>query len=170
MEMTCVYLVEPRSGLFFPSIDHVRSVVSKAGRGMANGNLTVVVDCKHFVGVDFTAAKGIKGLCMDYEKRHQDLIFINVTPGVERGLRSICDSLNIVASQFELHNSLKTFRYLSYPTLTPLSLFGTVSLAGMESSGVCGNGVIPHENGVISNHTSAPETYSPEHKIVNTVA
>ncbi|XP_069988281.1 sodium-independent sulfate anion transporter isoform X4 [Penaeus vannamei] len=149
-------LVEPRSGLFFPSIDHVRSVVSKAGRGMANGNLTVVVDCKHFVGVDFTAAKGIKGLCMDYEKRHQDLIFINVTPGVERGLRSICDSLNIVASQFELHNSLK-------------SAFKK-SLASMESSGVCGNGVIPHENGVISNHTSAPETYSPEHKIVNTVA
>ncbi|XP_037787000.1 sodium-independent sulfate anion transporter-like isoform X5 [Penaeus monodon] len=141
-------LVEPRSGLFFPSIDHVRSVVSKAGRGMASGNLTVVVDCKHFVGVDFTAAKGIKGLCMDYEKRHQDLIFINVTPGVERGLRSVCDNLTIVTSQFELHNSLKS----------------------MESSGVCGNGVIRHENGVISNHTSAPETYSPGHTIVNTVA
>ncbi|XP_042867178.1 sodium-independent sulfate anion transporter-like [Penaeus japonicus] len=101
-------LVEPRSGLFFPSIDHIRAVVSKAGRGTANGNMAVVIDCKHFVGVDFTAAKGIKNLCTDYEKRQQDLIFINVTPGVEQGLRAVSDKLNIVTSQLELYSSLKS--------------------------------------------------------------
>lgn len=45
---------------------------------------------------------------MDYEKRHQDLIFINVTPGVEQGLRALSDNLNIVTSQLELHSSLKS--------------------------------------------------------------
>ena len=50
-------MVEPRNGLFFPSIDHVRSQVNKAGVGPAESNVMVVIDCKHFTGVDYTSTK-----------------------------------------------------------------------------------------------------------------
>ncbi|KAK8753432.1 hypothetical protein OTU49_004486, partial [Cherax quadricarinatus] len=48
-------LVEPQSGLFFPSVDYVRTSVNKAGLTTASSRMTVVVDCGHFTGVDYTA-------------------------------------------------------------------------------------------------------------------
>ncbi|XP_050734429.1 sodium-independent sulfate anion transporter-like isoform X4 [Eriocheir sinensis] len=96
-------VVEPRSGLFFPSVDHVRNQVSKASMGPAQGSVMVVMDCSHFTGVDYSAVKGMKSLCNDFEKRHQPLIFTNVTPGVQRGLCSLIDNIVIAQSpdQFE---------------------------------------------------------------------
>ncbi|KAG0712732.1 Sodium-independent sulfate anion transporter [Chionoecetes opilio] len=88
-------LVEPRSGLYFPSVDHLRSQVTKAGVGPAGNSVMVVVDCRHFTGVDYTATKGMKSLCQDFEKRHQPLVFTNVTPGVERGLCALIDNIVI---------------------------------------------------------------------------
>lgn len=49
--------VAPRSGLFFPSVDHVRTQVTKTALLAANGTAPVVVDCSHFSGIDFTASK-----------------------------------------------------------------------------------------------------------------
>lgn len=50
-------VVEPRCGLFFPSVDHVRNQVSKASMGPAQGSVMVVIDCSHFTGVDYSAVK-----------------------------------------------------------------------------------------------------------------
>ncbi|XP_071552877.1 sodium-independent sulfate anion transporter-like isoform X2 [Panulirus ornatus] len=100
-------LVEPRSGLFFPSVDHIRAEVSKAAQVMAQENMMVVVDCSHFTGVDYTASKGIKGLCNDFEKRHQVLVFSNVTAGVKRGLTALNENINIASTPEQLQSLLK---------------------------------------------------------------
>lgn len=99
-------VVEPRDGLFFPSIDHVRAQVTKVGKGVAQGSVPVVVDCNHFTGVDYTAAKGIKGICADFAKRQQILVFTNVRPSLKAGLSSLSDNITI-ASPDELHSILK---------------------------------------------------------------
>lgn len=100
-------LVEPRSGLFFPSVDHIRAQVTKAGVGPAESSVMVVVDCKHFTGVDYTATKGMKSLCQDFERRHQPLVFTNVTPGVERGLCSLIDDIVIAHSSDQIDAAYK---------------------------------------------------------------
>ncbi|KAK8753435.1 hypothetical protein OTU49_004486, partial [Cherax quadricarinatus] len=99
-------LVEPQSGLFFPSVDYVRTSVNKVGLTTASSRMTVVVDCGHFTGVDYTAVKGIKSLCNDFEKRHQPLVFINVSKGVRKGLMSLNTDIKIAASQDELRSLL----------------------------------------------------------------
>ncbi|KAK7065718.1 hypothetical protein SK128_028314, partial [Halocaridina rubra] len=50
-------VVEPQDGLLFPSVDHVRAQITKAGLRNAQGTVPVVVDCTHFTAVDYTAAK-----------------------------------------------------------------------------------------------------------------
>ncbi|XP_045127808.1 sodium-independent sulfate anion transporter-like isoform X7 [Portunus trituberculatus] len=100
-------LVEPRSGLFFPSVDHIRGQVTKAGVGQGESSVMVVVDCKHFTGVDYTATKGMKNLCQDFERRHQPLVFTNVTPGVERGLCSLIDNIVIAHSSEQIDAAYK---------------------------------------------------------------
>ncbi|KAK3877558.1 hypothetical protein Pcinc_017744 [Petrolisthes cinctipes] len=98
--------VAPRSGLFFPSVDHVRTQVTKTAITAANGRAPVVVDCSHFSGIDFTASKGMKALCTDFERRQQGLVFTNITPGVERGLRALNEQVTIAKTPEELASTV----------------------------------------------------------------
>ncbi|CAL4190537.1 unnamed protein product, partial [Meganyctiphanes norvegica] len=50
-------VVEPRSGLYFPSVDYVRSCITKAGLREGQGTIPIVVDCSHFTGSDYSSTK-----------------------------------------------------------------------------------------------------------------
>lgn len=129
-------VVEPSSGLFFPSVDYVRAAVNKAGLITAQGITTVVVDCSHFTGVDFTAVQGIKGLCSDFEKRHQTLIFSNAPTSVKDGLQSLHADIKIATSPEELHSLLKSSH--------PVAILSNTSAIGHSSSvGSCHEGEDP---------------------------
>lgn len=51
--------------------------------------------------------QGMKSLCIDFEKRHQTLVFTNVTPGVNRGLTALHKQVRIAANDDQLQNILK---------------------------------------------------------------
>lgn len=56
----CEYLlITPDRSLAFPSVEYVRSVVSKAGVKQGSSSIPVVIDARHIQGADFTAAKVI---------------------------------------------------------------------------------------------------------------
>ncbi|XP_045582275.2 sodium-independent sulfate anion transporter isoform X2 [Procambarus clarkii] len=121
-------VVEPTNGLFYPSVEYVRATVSKAGLTTGQGSLTVVVDCSHFTGIDFTAAKGLGSLCLDFEKRQQNLVFTNVPPSVKKGLQSINEDIKIATSPDELHSLLRS----SYPA----AAVNITCTTGRSSTGV----------------------------------
>lgn len=50
-------VITPDRSLAFPSVEYLRSVVSKAGVKQGNSSIPVVIDSRHVQGADFTAAK-----------------------------------------------------------------------------------------------------------------
>ena len=50
-------MVEPRNGLFFLTIDFVKSQVNRAGYKTGLGSTPVVFDCKHMSGIDYSGSK-----------------------------------------------------------------------------------------------------------------
>jgi sodium-independent sulfate anion transporter 11 len=79
----CDYLlITPDRSLTFPSVEYVRTVVSKAGVKQGSSSIPVVIDARHIQGADFTAAKGIKSLIEDFHKRQQPILFYNLKPSV----------------------------------------------------------------------------------------
>lgn len=72
-------LLTPDRCLVFPSADYVRNLVTKHS---IKRNMSVVVDCSHVYGADFTAAKVIEMLTKDFSDRGQALFFYNLKPSV----------------------------------------------------------------------------------------
>ncbi|XP_066949703.1 sodium-independent sulfate anion transporter-like isoform X7 [Macrobrachium rosenbergii] len=140
-------LVEPHDGLFFPSVDHIRAGVSKVGRGVAQSRIPVVIDCCHFTGVDYTAAKGVKGLCSEFEKRQQTLIFTNVDPSLKTSLTHLYDKIRITSPD-QLYNELK---------VSPIE-----ELTGSPSNGYNDSPASVYNNGISSSEDrNDPEARDP---------
>ncbi|KAK9883788.1 hypothetical protein WA026_001983 [Henosepilachna vigintioctopunctata] len=79
----CDYiLITPDRSLAFPSVEYVRSVVSKAGIKQGYSSTPVVIDAKHIQAADFTTAAGIKSLIDDFHSRSQPIVFYNLKPSV----------------------------------------------------------------------------------------
>lgn len=82
-EWGCEYLmITPDRSLVFPSVEYVRNMVTKAGVKQGSSSIPVVIDSRHVQGADFTAAKGVKSLIDDFNKRNQPLLFYNLKPSV----------------------------------------------------------------------------------------
>ena len=47
----------PGNSLYFPAVDFLRTKVGKIGVKDGYSRLPVVIDCRHILGADFTAAK-----------------------------------------------------------------------------------------------------------------
>lgn len=69
----------PDRCLVFPSADYVRNLVTKHS---LKRDMPVVIDCSHVYGADFTAAKVIEMLTIDFANRGQALFFYNLKPSV----------------------------------------------------------------------------------------
>lgn len=50
-------MITPDRSLVFPSVEYVRSTVSKIGVKHGSSSIPVVIDSRHVQGVDFTAAR-----------------------------------------------------------------------------------------------------------------
>lgn len=72
-------MLTPDRCLVFPSADYVRNLVTKHS---LKRDMPVVVDCSHVYGADFTAAKVIEMLSIDFANRKQALFFYNLKPTV----------------------------------------------------------------------------------------
>ncbi|KAI5723570.1 hypothetical protein M8J76_008161 [Diaphorina citri] len=101
-------LVTPGNSLYFPAVDFIRTNVGRAGVKQGSSQLPVVVDCRYILGADFTAAKGVNGLILDFSRRGQGLYFYNPRPSVESVLRGVCsDAFLSVHSEAELYEVLR---------------------------------------------------------------
>uniref|UniRef100_A0A2H8TMS2 Sodium-independent sulfate anion transporter n=1 Tax=Melanaphis sacchari TaxID=742174 RepID=A0A2H8TMS2_9HEMI len=72
-------MMTPDRCLIFPSVDYVRKIIIKHS---LKQNLPVVIDCSHIYGADFTAAKVIELLTIDFSRRGQLLFFYNLKPSL----------------------------------------------------------------------------------------
>ncbi|XP_051175827.1 sodium-independent sulfate anion transporter-like isoform X2 [Leptopilina boulardi] len=106
----CEYVViTPDRSLVFPSVEYVRAVISKQGTKQGI-TVPVVVDSTHIQAADFTAAKGVKSLIEDFEKRGQPLIFYNLKPSVVEIFKGVKPAeLRCCFSEIELEDYLKSF-------------------------------------------------------------
>ncbi|XP_014215254.1 sodium-independent sulfate anion transporter-like [Copidosoma floridanum] len=101
--------ITPDRSLVFPSVEYVRSMISKQGSKQGTA-VPVVIDSTHIQAADFTAAKGIKSLIEDFARRGQPLIFYNLKPSVFtifQGVKPI--DLRCCFSEIELDNYLREF-------------------------------------------------------------
>ncbi|XP_008203719.1 sodium-independent sulfate anion transporter [Nasonia vitripennis] len=102
-------VITPDRSLAFPSVEYVRSVISKQGSKQGTA-VPVVIDSTHIQAADFTAAKGIKSLIEDFTRRGQPLIFYNLKPSIHtifQGVKPI--DLRCCFSEIELNDYLKEF-------------------------------------------------------------
>ncbi|KAJ8678531.1 hypothetical protein QAD02_014318 [Eretmocerus hayati] len=102
-------VITPDRSLVFPSVEYVRSRISKQGSKQGT-DVPVVIDSTHIQAADFTTAKGMKGLIEDFARRGQPLIFYNLKPSIVaifQGVKPI--DLRCCFSENELSNYLKEF-------------------------------------------------------------
>ncbi|XP_030762975.1 sodium-independent sulfate anion transporter-like [Sitophilus oryzae] len=79
----CEYLlITPDRSLSFPSVEYVRSIITKAGTKRGLTSIPIVIDARHIQGADYTAAKGMKLLMRDFSNRNQQIIFIHLKKSV----------------------------------------------------------------------------------------
>ncbi|XP_033214570.1 sodium-independent sulfate anion transporter [Belonocnema kinseyi] len=104
-------LVTPGNSLYFPAIDFIKQSVGHAGIKQGSSHIPVVVDCRHVLGADFTAAKGIAALINEFNSRKQGLYFYNPRSDVVAVLRGACgEEFQHVSTEDELSYLLNTSR------------------------------------------------------------
>ncbi|KAJ9600808.1 hypothetical protein L9F63_001020 [Diploptera punctata] len=99
-------MVTPNSGLLFPAVDFVREAVSKAGADKVN---VIVLNCRHVVHADFTAAQGIQSLLKDFKRQEKHVVFFNLSPRVAK-IISFEEKLIIANSDAELVQIIKDLK------------------------------------------------------------
>uniref|UniRef100_A0ABD2XNN7 STAS domain-containing protein n=1 Tax=Trichogramma kaykai TaxID=54128 RepID=A0ABD2XNN7_9HYME len=111
-------VITPDRSLVFPSVEYVRSMISKQGSKQGT-DVPVVIDSTHIQAADFTAAKGIKSLIEDFERRGQPLLFYNLKPSIVtifQGVKPV--ELRVCYSEEELNNYLMDFANNTNITVT----------------------------------------------------
>ncbi|XP_014233001.1 sodium-independent sulfate anion transporter [Trichogramma pretiosum] len=100
-------MVTPSNSLYFPAVDFIKQSVGNAGITEGSSQIPVVVDCRYMLGADFTAAKGIAALIMEFNSRKQGLYFYNPRCDVVAVLRGACgDDFQYVSTSDELAHLL----------------------------------------------------------------
>ncbi|XP_065213413.1 sodium-independent sulfate anion transporter [Planococcus citri] len=109
-------MVTPGNSLYFPAVDFLRTKVGKIGIKDGYSRLPVVIDCRHILGADFTAAKGIKCLIEDFKKRNQPLYFYNPHPHVLEVLNCVSlDDFDEISTMKDLDLVLQNKKRKSKP-------------------------------------------------------
>ncbi|CAH0770876.1 unnamed protein product [Bemisia tabaci] len=75
-------LVRPNMGFFFPAVNYVYSTVNKIAITKGQSRFPFVFDCVNFKRADYTAVKGLVLLSKDFQRRGQELYFINVSNSI----------------------------------------------------------------------------------------
>ncbi|XP_053154995.1 sodium-independent sulfate anion transporter [Hemicordylus capensis] len=70
-------LIQPASGLYFPAIEFLRDTVHK--RALSAFQLrSVILDCTHVSGIDYTVVMGLSELLREFRSRRISLIFVGL--------------------------------------------------------------------------------------------
>ncbi|KAH8310920.1 hypothetical protein KR044_003462 [Drosophila immigrans] len=96
-------MLTPDRCLIFPSMEFVRKVINKQG---VKSTLPVVIDCSHIYGADFTAAKVISMMVMDFAQRQQPLFFYNLQSRVAQVFEGLNKDLVAIYDISTLHAKL----------------------------------------------------------------
>lgn len=88
----------PAHGVTFPSTSHIRTVIRKAGIKQGEGNLPVVIDCSFIDTADYTSAKGIKNIILDYQSRGQPLYFVEMKPEIVKMVTKVHENIKVYPS------------------------------------------------------------------------
>ncbi|XP_050432630.1 sodium-independent sulfate anion transporter-like [Adelges cooleyi] len=111
-------VITPDRSLVFPSVEYVRSVVTKAGLKQGLSSIPVVIDCRHIQGADFTAANGVKSLIDDFVRRNQPLVFYKVKPSVISIFQGVRPAeFNCCGTEQQLHDMLKGYYFNRVPPM-----------------------------------------------------
>jgi len=70
------------------------------------GAIDEVIDCTHIYGADFTAAKVISTMVMDFKLREQPLFFYNLQPRVAQVFEGLNKDLVVIYDISTLHAKL----------------------------------------------------------------
>lgn len=86
-----IYLIVPKSNLYFPSAEYLRSVVLKS---CPLSNAFVVIDGKNIQNVDTTLSKTFIALHGDLSERNQTLLLLNFKENVQQILKQTDQTLS----------------------------------------------------------------------------
>lgn len=86
-------IITPRTGLMYINVEKTRSYITKTALDLGRGSLPIILDCRHFSSIDFSAATGMESLCKDFKLRGQPIFLMNTSPGVQRSLRAVGPSI-----------------------------------------------------------------------------
>ncbi|KAG8041128.1 hypothetical protein G9C98_002116 [Cotesia typhae] len=112
-------MITPDRSLSFPSVEYVRSAISKYGT-REGIHIPIVIDATHIQAADYTAARGIKNIIEDFAKRRQPLIFYHLKPSIAAIFRGVKPAHMIIcSSENELNQSLRDTISISSITVTP---------------------------------------------------
>ncbi|XP_075231242.1 sodium-independent sulfate anion transporter-like [Lycorma delicatula] len=69
-------MLTPDKGLFFPAVDKLHTTILNVTKEKIK--LPVIIDCIHFTGIDYTAAKALVTLVKQFKNDKQKLFFLNI--------------------------------------------------------------------------------------------
>ncbi|XP_076275258.1 sodium-independent sulfate anion transporter-like isoform X1 [Rhynchophorus ferrugineus] len=115
----CDYLlITPDRSLSFPSVEYVRSIITKAGTQKGLSSIPVVIDARHIQGADYTAAQGMKLLMRDFKNRNQPIIFIHLKKSVVNTFKGVnpksftyCQTFNELNIVLQKYSSVRSVSF-----------------------------------------------------------
>ncbi|XP_012271518.1 sodium-independent sulfate anion transporter [Orussus abietinus] len=84
-------LLKPDIGLYYPAVDFLYNRVLEVAEQPGKEKLPLVIDCRRFNGIDYTAVKGIERLLANFDKRQQQLLFIYVSDSIVSKITNLSD-------------------------------------------------------------------------------
>ncbi|XP_050419849.1 sodium-independent sulfate anion transporter-like isoform X2 [Adelges cooleyi] len=100
-----IVMVTPNSGLYFPSTDYMYKEVMRIANQEPYLNKPLVLNCIHFKGLDYTAAKGMGLISSEIQAKNQIFIMLNASEKIKYVIRKAgcktlvyCDSIDSIPS------------------------------------------------------------------------
>jgi len=81
--------IKPDQGIVFPSVNYIRTTITKAGVREGQSTMPVVIDCSKMSQTDFTAAEGFKSMLKDFSLRSQPVYWLTPNEEVARIIKVI---------------------------------------------------------------------------------
>ncbi len=79
---------KPSHGIHFPSVDHLRTSISKISRTNEEINI-IVLNLENWEAVDYTTVLALKSLSVSFNKEKKILIFSNLSSDLQEALQAV---------------------------------------------------------------------------------
>lgn len=121
-----VVLITPNNGLFFPAIDYLyREIMQLRKQNKSYARIPLVINCAHFKGLDYTAAKGLELISSEIHSKNQRFVVLNASDKMryvcrKSGCKSLvfCNSLDALSttilSEYDLYGPRRPDGFLFF--------------------------------------------------------